>query len=450
MRINKADFEKKIDKNFIKRLADIYIDTEIDRRKIIDETYALISDNEYSPNHPEIVIDLDKGYGVARYIPILTPTDYAVYFFCILTIDEELAAKRVEGTYGGWSMGGAIRKKEKEEDELWADMPRPSPSQYTFDPSAYFKYWGEFNDKIKARLAVVPQDFYIVEYDIANFYDHIRLDLLENLVRCTTDAVHEPAVNLLFYFLNSWNKLINSYRQQAVSLPQELVGDCSRILANFYLQEYDQKMKEFCDKNGILYLRYADDHVLFVPNDFNYKKIIRKASIELSKIGLNINPKKIKVQRKIDKYGYHKCYPIFGLLDSTKKYASDQTKAIANAVAEKFLSLNRKTLVKNGESVLKTIISIGIEKLDARNRRRVLSLIYNDYISTITNKHLIKLHKVLSKSEKNTLYRKLNESLKTDLHNNHKYEVYKFAKVYKIRRFNWLKEAILDSSDWRE
>ncbi len=44
------------------------------------------------------------------------------------------------------------------------------------------------------------------------------------------------------------------------------LGDCSRILANFYLQDYDAYMKVECDGQAASYLRYADDQIM-MAND---------------------------------------------------------------------------------------------------------------------------------------------------------------------------------------
>jgi len=66
-------------------------------------------------------------------------------------------------------------------------------------------------------------------------------------------------VNLLFYFLCNWNRGYLNYERQSMGIPQDEVGDCSRILGNFYLQEYDNYLYKLTKKENSAYLRYADD-----------------------------------------------------------------------------------------------------------------------------------------------------------------------------------------------
>lgn len=443
MIIDESHLKKVIDTRFVKKLANIYVDKKLNRNQLLDQVVSLLEKNEYAPSNPEFVIDVNKGMGVMRYIPVFTPLDYAIYFYCVLSIDEHLAKTRIEGTFGGYSMGGAMRKAESVE----SNSPEPpSPNSNTFNPYAYIQHYGEYNAEIKKRLSE-DEEYSIVELDISNFYDHVRLDLLETFVRQSVDSDHEPQINLLFHFLKSWNKLINSYRPQSVGLPQELIGDCSRILANFYLHEYDRSMKEFCDKNNIKYLRYADDQMFFVPKKYDTRKVVRKSSIELSRLGLNINSKKVVVWLDKEKFKKHKAFDLFESLPSEVTYPKDHTSATANTFVELFLASERSEIVKKGAPILKTIISIGLNKLNAVNRRKIKQLIYSEYLYTLSASHIEKILKALSKSERNTFLAKLDEQLSEHLHNSQKHEVHKIASQLKIRRFNKYKPHILDN-DW--
>lgn len=443
MVIDENHLKKVIDARFVKKLVNVYIDKKIDRSKLLKRAIDLLTKNEYVPSNPEFVIDVNKGKGVMRYVPVFTPLDYAIYFYCVLSIDVYLAKTRVEGTFGGYSMGGAMRKAESVE----SNSPEPpSPNSNTFNPYAYIQHYGEYNAEIKKRLSE-DDKYNIVELDISNFYDHIRLDLLENLVRQAVDSSHEPQINLLFHFLKNWNKLINSYRPQSVGLPQEIVGDCSRILANFYLQEYDQSIRNYCGKHDIKYLRYADDQIFFVPKKYDMRKVVRKASIELSKLGLNINAKKAVFWRDKERFRTYKAFDLFDALPQDVTYPKDHTKATANALAERFLLSDRNKIVKGGAPIIKTIISIGLNKLTKENRTKIKPLIYNDYIQTLNAKHIEKILKALSVSERQTFLTRLDMELSKHLHNSQKHEVYKVASQQKIRRFNKYKKDILEN-DW--
>lgn len=443
MVIDESNLKKIIDARFIKKLANIYIDKELNRTELLRQATSLLAKNEYMPSNPEFVIDVNKGKGVMRYVPAFTPLDYVIYFYCVLSIDDHLAKTRVEGTFGGYSMGGALRKAETVE----SNSPEPpSPNSNTFNPYAYIQHYGEYNAEIKKRL-LEDDDYNIIELDIANFYDHIRLDLLENLIRQAVDSSEEPQINLLFHFLKNWNKLINSYRPQSVGLPQELVGDCSRILANFYLQEYDHAIKTYCDARGIKYLRYADDQIFFVPRIYDTRKVVRRASIELSKLGLNINSKKVVVWKDKETFTKYKAFDLFETLPHDVLYPKDHTITTANAFAELFISSDRSVIVKGGAPIIKTIISIGINKLVRTNRNKIKSLIYNQYLSTLSDKHIEKLLKALSKGERRTFLSRLDKELTKHIHNSQKHEVYKAVRQLNIRRFNKYKKDILDN-DW--
>lgn len=443
MIIDESHLKKVIDTRFVKKLANTYVDKKLDRSKLLKQVADLLARNEYTPSNPEFVVDVNKGKGVMRYIPVFTPLDYAVYFYCVLSIDEYLAKTRVEGTFGGYSMGGAMRKAESVE----SNSPEPpSPNSNTFNPYAYIQHYGEYNAEIKKRLSE-NDEYSIVELDISNFYDHVRLDLLETFVRQTVDSSYEPQINLLFHFLKSWNKLINSYRPQSVGLPQELIGDCSRILANFYLHEYDQSMKDFCDKYNIKYLRYADDQMFFVPKKYDTRRVVRKSSIELSRLGLNINSKKVVVWQDKEMFKKYKAFDLFDTLPHGVTYPKDHTSATANAFVEHFLASDRSRIVKNGAPILKTIISIGLNKLNPMNRRKIKQLIYSDYLHTLGASHIEKVFKALSRSERQTFLTKLDRQLSKHIHNSQKHEVYKVASQLKIRRFNKYKKDILEN-DW--
>ena len=74
----------------------------------------------------------------------------------------------------------------------------------------------------------------------------------------------------------------------------DIVGDCSRVLANFYLTSFDRVMRDACQGRDAHYLRYADDMVLACPNEDLCRELVFRAGQELHRIGLNINVAKVK------------------------------------------------------------------------------------------------------------------------------------------------------------
>mgnify|MGYP003951253375 CR=1 FL=1 len=77
-----------------------------------------------------------------------------------------------------------------------------------------------------------------------------------------------------------------------------MIGDCSRVLANFYLTEFDAKISEISKKRSSLYIRYADDMVLCCPSKRICQDLLFSACELLHDIGLNVNSSKVKLLSK--------------------------------------------------------------------------------------------------------------------------------------------------------
>lgn len=123
--------------------------------------------------------------------------------------------------------------------------------------------------------------------DIAKFYDSINLDILERKIRAHVDRQNYPAVDLLFVLLRFWNRSLEGYGAKSVGLPLEEIGDNSRILANFYLAEYDETLVSFGEsfQPGGKYLRYADDQILMASEMDQAEETLFRAGVELRATG---------------------------------------------------------------------------------------------------------------------------------------------------------------------
>ncbi|HXN88851.1 MAG TPA: hypothetical protein VN890_05815 [Methylocella sp.] len=108
--------------------------------------------------------------------------------------------------------------------------------RYSFNPQAWTRAFGEFNSLLFSQL---DQGNYshVLQFDLSNFYDSVRLDTLERWIREEADSEKGWVITLLFYLLNQWNRRKTGLHPQAVGLPQDALADCSRILANYYLQK---------------------------------------------------------------------------------------------------------------------------------------------------------------------------------------------------------------------
>ena len=300
---------------------------KIEKDAFVEKLYREIEERRYYPSIPCRYIDRDKGNGVTRIVPVFTLKDYCVYYYCIKKIEDKIAYNRVENTFGGWTLGGLMRKNEDDEmgkrrkdfnhyEDFVAELYGISVSEYSFNPAAWAKAYGDLNAKLYAS-AKEGNFKYVAELDIANYYDSVRLDILEMRIREIVNEEHADIVSLLFHFLNYWNRNVNLYNKQTVGIPQDAMGDCSRILANFYLQPYDKIVYELCKQNNCKYLRYADDQFLFAEDKDKLHVLIFKVSKKLNSLGLSVNQKKVKI-RTTEELINNRSFRIFDLLREDK------------------------------------------------------------------------------------------------------------------------------------
>lgn len=54
--------------------------------------------------------------------------------------------------------------------------------RYSFDPDAWRDAFGEFNSLLFAQLGTGKYQ-YVLQFDLSNFYDSVRLDIMERWIR---------------------------------------------------------------------------------------------------------------------------------------------------------------------------------------------------------------------------------------------------------------------------
>lgn len=455
MKIDKSSLKDIISSKTYGQLKKMYLESNIiSREDIIDELYNRLDTNTYSPTQPYAIIDVNKCLGISRKVLLMQMIDYCVYIFCVYSLQEELAINRTEGTFGGWVLGNNFRSMEDAElhtNDYGDDIEYGSP--YALQPGQFTKYWGEFNDIIKNTLRSNDASR-ILELDIANFYDSIHLDILENLIRSSTSKEQEPIVNLLLYFLLSTGRLTQTYRPQTVGIPQELQGDCSRILANYYLQDFDSTMHKLCVRHDVKYVRYADDQVYIFNNNSSItpEKVSHEASIALRKLGLNINSSKAKLWEEQHNFELSRGYAIFNLLDESISSPSSQTAQTANAMCLSLKeSVDNNTLsTKAAIGTAKTLIKIGVNKLHNNNLDFILNNIVYPHIDNLRSYNLKALYMNLDGSRKSELLRQLENRVHTSPCNDIKYEAFQFARSIELTQFDYLKDEILSTRGWNE
>lgn len=147
-----------------------------------------------------------------------------------------------------------------------------------FDQNINYNYW-------KQRTKELANDTncsYVVQCDIAAFYDRINIHRIEStLISIGVDPSIVKNINDLLLF---WSK------KDSYGIP---VGNvASRILAEAALIDIDQ----YLIGESIKFVRYVDDYKLFAPNITIAQRWMNKLTTRLFRDGLMLNTAKTNIQ----------------------------------------------------------------------------------------------------------------------------------------------------------
>ncbi len=343
-------------------------------KNCLAKLYEKLAQNNYSPLSPETYVLIPKTEHVARTIPILNFQDESFYYFVCKILENEIAENRVANTFGGWRLGNSLKAKEQEDI---ADI------QYvynSYNPALWSKEWKEFVNI--SRAFVNSGEFkYVIKLDISNFYDSINLNILFNKLNQKVSKEKFWCIQYLMYFLKYWNKKIDDYQPRSTGLPQTEFGDQSRLLANFYLQDYDLAVKNICEKMNAEYVRYADDQLIFLRDD-NSQEIILTVNRELNRLGLNLNAAKCKMLT-IEELSELYLYESLALLDENKYDES--------------FDLFKRIYIRNEgvrfDTYLKRILNekIGLKRLNIENRSYAKTILFDKKFLLYCNSRILNL-----------------------------------------------------------
>lgn len=434
-----SEFKQYFNKNFWRafRGKGIIMDVPLNesgKNRLIETLYREISERSYFPSLPKFLISSEKLNGIPRFSPVFEIRDYCVYYYCIKKFEQKIAYNRTPHTFGGWTLGGLIRKSEEDEvRQVGRNLNGGSHEiyigTYAFNPFAWSKAYGDLNAKL--YLFSQNNEFsHVLMMDIANFYDNVRLDLLEQKIRGVAQKSDLDALNLLFTFLNYWNRGRNGYNKQAVGLPQDAMGDFSRILANFYLQDYDDYMYSLCKELGCTYVRYADDQFIFLKARDLADTIRYKATKNLNLLNLSINQMKVTIP-STDELIEHRSFRTFNILatDGDKK-----NKGKVEYFADQYISL----LDTNGLSKLKDrgtpllnrlLFCPALSSIDFTKKTKIMGCYLDEsYLRNADSGKLLRIYELLEEQEKPKFISKLVEMSNKVIFNFFHYQVLDFLK----------------------
>jgi hypothetical protein len=325
----------------------------IDNR--INQLRSDIKQNKYIPSIGHGYLGYVKAAGCTRFVPVLSAEDMVVYYMLVLSLQDYLI-EDIDGVYGAYRSVPKGAKK-AEDPEKHDDIIDPYFGE-TFSKKAWFKNWSQFTDLLRATCEDTSIGNYVLTSDVANFYDTIDVSRLINNIRNKVNTGDE-VVSLLGYFLNFWDRRVKGYTASSKGIPQEIITDASRIISNFYLNEFDKRFLDYCKNNDILYIRWADDIVLFGKSRSHLEGAMHQASRMLLNIGLNFNASKTKhySKRKFREYR-----------------ALDLLKAVSDRDASKFdRELRRfanRYLIDGGR--IDTVVKASLNLLSAEPKSRSL------------------------------------------------------------------------------
>lgn len=290
-------------------ILDVIKFADIKKTEFLLELGNRVRSGNYHPT-TSWIIGFPKVEGIIRPVMAISLSDSIIYYYCLKRIQDKLVARtsEVEHVYGGFRITEKLQLDPSQLDSLAYD-----PNYEGFASFNYRKAWSEYQNLAK-RLADARFDYYL-HLDIAHFYDAIRIDMLEREVR-NVASDSGPAIDLLFYFLKNLRPSYQAnYSDNSVGLPQEEVGEMSRLLANFYLSSFDRSVisplaRLFKGKRGVAfqYTRYADDIWIAFNGE---KNLARRASQIvgqlLSDLGLHLNDAKSKIMTG-NEYNKHWCF----------------------------------------------------------------------------------------------------------------------------------------------
>lgn len=101
-----------------------------EKEDTVRAVFESVKSARYAPSIPEAEIVMNKGHGVARTIPVFCIEDYIVYYFCIKELEDVISGNRTDHTFGGWSLGGTLRKMEDLDVEFDTGF---SSARYSFN-----------------------------------------------------------------------------------------------------------------------------------------------------------------------------------------------------------------------------------------------------------------------------------------------------------------------------
>ena len=269
--------------------------------QFVDDYNQRLRSRSYIPEVVHGFLGVQKGNGVTRFLPILSKEDMAVYYHLCGHIGARVL-KQKTGIYGGWhSIPAGSQERYSSEYQRSEERAAILQNGYfsgTFSNTMWLDEFRSFTQLIRKLTKSASSGAFVATTDIANFYDSIEIPRLIDRLRRDMPGDPREEIELLEVFLGLWNRRTTGYSLSSKGIPQEIISDGSRFLSHYYLQDFDDEFGLYCEDLGLLYVRWADDMLIFGPNKKTLEGAIHRASRLLLPEGLNLNAHKTKIYRR--------------------------------------------------------------------------------------------------------------------------------------------------------
>ncbi len=406
------------------------------KEDLLKKLYMKFCTDSYTPQRPRAFIMIDKGHSIARTIPVFEPEDICAYYYFTKKIEPVIAVNRVPGTFGGWSLNGRVRSAEGEEKRYISDHLRQyetpdgdlfgidESGEYnmpaSFNPKAWKKNWKDFNQSLYTTTRTDSYEF-VAELDIANFYDNININVLSEKLQ--ESDVDEKNIRGLLHFLRNWGGYAKITKTYHKGIPQDEVADCSRLIANYYLQDFDLEMFQLCNEYGAGYFRYADDQIVRARTKEDLQEIIAKASLRILRHGLCFNNTKARIMTRAEFEEYFSFEWFIEHADKETLSSDEMEKGLA------YYQDRRIYLRNKGTAILQYLLYRATPRLSKELFGVFSSNVINkEFLSSpkLESWHLKKVYDLSDEEVKGEIISNLDNYVNTLIHNRFHYVLMKF------------------------
>ena len=160
-------------------------------------------------------------------------------------------------------------------------------------------------------------------------------------------------------------------------------------------------------------------------------------------LGLDINVSKVCVFENVASYFEYKGVSILDELVPGIKMAEQPIEHVEKLI-QSFVSIDRKNLLKNGSHIFKTIIHLGLERIDTKIRDIVFDILMNEYLYLDFDERMAKeLKKALSKPQWQEFTKKYSNSIKRETQSIRRFNALKNKTLINEKEFSWLETDVI-------